>query len=147
MRFFTSKQGRAGGVDDVSIFYNWLCQILNHICRFEQIPDTFKHGIIIPAFKGKGRDPLLKISYRGVTLTSVTAKVLEVALTQRINPVLEDAGISQPIQTAYRKEVSCQDSIFAGTECNAAFVNGSDNVYTCFYDLDSAFDTVEFSVY
>ena len=149
------KRGRASGVDDVSpehlkfsgpIFCNWLCQILNHICTFKQIPDSFKHGIIIPAFKGKGRDPLLRKSYRGVTLTSVMAKVLEVALIQRINPVLEDAGIPQLTQTAYRKGVSCQDSISAGTECNATFVNGGDNVYTCFYDLHSAFDIVEFSV-
>ena len=73
-------------------------------------------------------------------------KVLEVTLIQRINPVLEDAGIPQLTQTAYRKGVSCQDSISAGTECNTTFVNGGDNVYTCFYDLASAFDTVEFSV-
>lgn len=53
------------------------------------------------------------------------AKVLEVALIQRINPVLEDAGIPQLTQTAYRKRVSCQDSIFAGTECNVTFVNGA----------------------
>ena len=124
----------------------WLCQILNHICKFEQIPDSFEHGIIIPAFKGKGRDPLLRKSYRGVTLTSVMAKVLKVALIQRTKPVLEDASIPQFTQTAYRKGVSCQNSIFAGTECNSTFVNGGDNVYTCFYNLDSAFDTVEFSV-
>ena len=149
------KQGRAGGADNVSpehlkfsgpIFRNCLCQILNHICKLEQIPDCFKHGIIIPAFKGKGRDPLLRKRYRGVALTSVLTKVFEVALIQRINPVLEDAGIPQLTQTAYRKGVSCQDSIFVGTECNSSFVNGGDNVYTCFYDLASAFDTVEFSV-
>ena len=67
------------------------------------------------------------------------------ALIQRINPVVEDASIPQLTQTAYRKGVFCQDSIFAGTECNATFANGGDNMYTCFYDLDSAFDTVQFS--
>ena len=43
----------------------WLCQVLNHICELWQIPPCFKQGIIIPAFKGKGCDPLLIKSYRG----------------------------------------------------------------------------------
>ena len=149
------RWGRAGGPDGVSpehlkhsgpVFQNWLCQIYNHICRLEQIPQCFKHGIVIPAFKGKGRDPLHMKSYRGVTLTSVIAKVLEIALIQRISPILDDMDIPQLTQTAYRRGASCQDSIFAGMEGIANFVNDKENVYTCFYDLASAFDTVEFSV-
>ena len=66
-------------------------------------------------------------------------KVLEVTLIQRINPVLEDAGIPQLTQMAYRKGVSCQDSIFVGTECNTTFVNGGDNVYTCFLRSSQCF--------
>ena len=74
------KRNHAGGPDALSpehlkysgpIFRNWLCQIYNHICHLERIPQCFKHGIVIPAYKGKGRDPLLKKSYRGITLTSV----------------------------------------------------------------------------
>ena len=95
------------------IFRNWLCQIYNHICHLERISQCFKHGIVIPAHKGKSRDPLLKKSYRGITLTSVLAKVLELVLMERISPLLEDAGVPQISQTAYKKEVSCQDSIFA----------------------------------
>ena len=125
------KQRRAGGPDGISpehlkfsgpIFQTWLCQIYNHICQLEQIPECFKRGIIIPAFKGKGRDPLLKKNYRGVTLTSVLAKVLEIAIMQRLEPILDDAGIPQTTQTAYRKGVSCQDSIFAGMETNTRFL-------------------------
>ena len=117
-----------------------------HICQLEQIPEYFKRGIIIPAFKGKGRDPLLKKNYRGVTLTSVLAKALEIAIMQRLEPILDDAGIPQTTQTAYRKGVSCQDSIFAGMETNTRFLLEKEKVYTCFYDLASTFDTVEFSV-
>ena len=96
------KHGRAGGPDGVSpehlrfssvIFQNWLCQIYNHICQLEQIPKCFKHGIIIPAFKGKGCDPLLKKNFKGIILTSVLAKVLEITIMQRISPILDD-GVS-----------------------------------------------------
>ena len=105
-----------------------------------------QHRIIIPAFKGKGRDPLLKKSYRGIILTSVLAKAFEIILLQQINPVLEDAGVPQIYQTAYREGISCQESIFAGQETLAKFTREGDNVYSCFYDLASAFDTVEFCV-
>ena len=64
---------------------------------------------------------------------------------ERISPLLEDAGVPQISQTAYKKGVSCQDSIFASQEANAKFISEGDNVYSCFYDLASAFDTVEFS--
>ena len=91
------KRNHAGGPDALSpehlkysgpIFRHWLCQIYNHICHLERIPQCFKHGIVIPSYKGKGRDPLLKKSYGGITLSSVLAKVLEVVLMERISPLL-----------------------------------------------------------
>ena len=65
---------------------------------------------------------------------------------QRITPILDVADIPQISQTAYRKGVSCQDCIFAGIKANTRFVIEKEKVYTCFYDLASAFDTVEFSI-
>ena len=106
----------------------------------------FKLGIVIPAFKGKGRDPLLIKSYRCITLTSVLAKVFEILLLNRMSPILEDAGVPQLTQTAYRKKISCSDSIFAGHEVISRFAKEGDHVYSCFYDLSNAFDTVEFCV-
>ena len=145
------KRNRAGGPDLISPEHLkfsgpdlriWLFQIYNHICQLERIPQCFKNE----AFKGKGRDPLLKKSYRGITLTSVLAKVFEIILLQRINPILEDAGVPQIYPTAYREGISCQVSIFAEQETNTKFTREGDNVYSCFYDLASAFDTVEFCV-
>ena len=125
------KSGRSGGFDGLSqehlkfsgpVFRNWLCQIYNQICLLEKIPKCFKHGIIIPAHKGNGRDLLLKKNNRGITLTCVMSKVFEIILKERISPVLDDAGISQVTQTAYRKGVGYQDSIFAGKESTDSFI-------------------------
>ena len=63
-----------------------------------------------------------------------------------MTPILEDAGVPQLTQTAYRKNVSCSDSIFAGHEVISKFAKEGDHVYSCFYDLTSALDTVEFCV-
>ena len=128
------------------IFVNWLCKIYNCICEIEEIPACFKQGIIIPIFKDEGRDPLLTKSYRGITLTSVLAKVFEILLLNRMNPIFDEAGVPQQTQTAYRKGVGCIDSIFAGKESISRLTAEGDCVYSCFYDLASAFDTIEFCV-
>lgn len=55
-----------------------------YISQLECI-QCFKKGIIIPVFKGKGRDPLEMKNYRGITLISLFAKVFEIVLVERIN--------------------------------------------------------------
>ena len=101
------KKNRAGGADNISpehlkfsgpVFRIWLCYIYNSICQLECIPQCFKDGVIIPVFKGKGKDPLQTKSYRGISLTSVLAKVFEIILSYRITPLLEAAKpLKQPI--------------------------------------------------
>ena len=58
----------------------WLSKIFNTIANLEAIPSIFKEDILIPIYKGKGKDPLIPTSYRGITLTSVFAKTLELLL-------------------------------------------------------------------
>ena len=102
------KLERSGGPDNFSpehlrfcgpVCTNWLCKAYNSICDLEQIPDCFKHGIIVPAFKGKGRDPLRVNSYRGITLTSVLAKVLEILLLNRMSVILDDSEVATTTNT------------------------------------------------
>ena len=82
-----------------------------------------------------------------VTLAAHACRLVDkIIINYRITPILETAGILQATQTAYKGGVSCTDFIFARTEALAKFKSQGDNVYLCFYDLASAFDTVEFSV-
>ena len=55
----------------------WLRNVLNAIVELEEVPSATKSGIIIPVYKGSGRDLVKTDSYRGVTLSSVLAKMLE----------------------------------------------------------------------
>ena len=49
--------------------------MLNALVEFDEVPSLLKAGIIIPVCKRHGRDPLKMNSYRGVTLSSVIAKL------------------------------------------------------------------------
>ena len=60
--------------------------------------------------------------------------------------VLADENIPQTTQTGFQKGVSCTDAIFSCLETISKYVREGDSVYSCFYDLASAFDTVEYPV-
>ena len=47
---------------------SWLLTILNCIVELEEVPRSMKMGLLSPVFKGRGRDPQLVDSYRGLLL-------------------------------------------------------------------------------
>ena len=149
------KRDSSAGPDQLSprhllhagpLFSTWLSKIYNAISNLEAIPSQFKNGILIPIYKGKGKDPLSPTSYRGITLTSVIAKTLEILLLDRMLPILGDRCIPQLTQTAYQCGVSCTDATFTCQEIISKFIREGDVVYSCFYNLAAAFDTVEYPV-
>ena len=112
----------------------WLLCIFTAILRFESIPPSLKLGVIIPVYKGKGCDPLDPNSYRGVTLSSVVSKCLEKVILHRMEIPFKEAGFPHSSQTAYQQT----------QEALLKFVREGDETYLCLYDLEKAFDSVEF---
>ena len=125
---------------------SWLLTILNCIVELEEVPRSMKMGLLSPVFKGRGRDPQLVDSYRGITVTSVIAKVLESLVRDRMGETLFEAGIPHLNQTAYRRHVGCAEALFVMQEVIARYVEEGSPVYLCLYDLQKAYDSVEFPV-
>lgn len=121
----TLKLGRSKGADGLNsehllhggaTLMLWLTKIFNAVISLEEVPTCFKEGVIIPVYKGKGKDPLLASSYRGITLSSIMAKTLEIVILKRMSPFLDEIGFPDVNQTAYQKGVSCTDAIFSTQE-------------------------------
>ena len=149
------KRGKAPGPDNVMSEHlleggvaviKWLTRIFNAIVSLEALPDSLKCGTIVPVYKGGGKDPLQPDSYRGITLSSVIAKVLETLLLNRLETILEEANIPHSNQSAYCKKVSCADAIFATQETIARYMGNGSRVFMCLYDLQKAFDSIEYPV-
>ena len=145
--------GGGGGADNLDpehlkyggyALHAWLLRIFTAILCLESIPPSLKLGVIIPLYKGKGRDPLDPNSYRGITLTSVLSKCLEKIVLHRMEIPVKEAGFPHSSQTAYQRSVSCADAIFSTQEALLKFVREGDDAYLCLYDLEKAFDTIEF---
>ena len=149
------KLGKAAGHDGVQakhlkyggpILRDWILQICNATAELECVPDSLKTGIITPVYKGGGKDPLNTNSYRGVTLTSVLAKVLESLILARLQCHLSGKGIPHLNQTAYCKGVFCAEAIFSTLEVLSVYSQHCEKLYMCFYDLQNAFDSVQYPV-
>ena len=149
------KLGKAAGHDGVqaehikyggSTLRNWILQICNAIIELECIPDSLKTGIITPIYKGGGKDPLDTNSHRGITLTSVFSKILESLILSRLQCHFMEKDIPHLNQTAYRRGVSCAEAIFSTLEVLSMYAQRSEKVYVCFYDLQKAFDSVQYPV-
>ena len=80
------------------------------------------------------------------TREEIVAKVLEFLCLDRLQMVFLEADLPHVNQTAYRKSVSCADAIFATQEVIARYLNSGSKVYMCLYDLQKAFDFVEYAV-
>ena len=108
-------------IEGGDVVTTWLTGILNAVIDLESVPDSLKRGVVVPVYKGSGKDPLQVESYRGVTLSSVVTKVLEFLVLERLQMVFLEASIPHPNQSAYRKRVSCADSIFATQEVSGKY--------------------------
>ena len=149
------NSGKACGPDGISAehlklggkpLHLWLLGIVNSIIDMEEIPLSFKLGSICPVYKGVGKDPLLPTNYRGITMTSMFSKVLENLILSRLEPTLTEKGFPHPNQSAFRRHTGCNDTIFASQELIARYINEGSTVHMCLFDLQKAFDSVEFPV-
>ena len=48
-----------------------------HAVELEVVPDILKRGLVVPVYKGDGKDPLWVDRHQDVILTSMVAKMLE----------------------------------------------------------------------
>ena len=71
---------------------------------------SFKVGVAVPVFEGKGLD-LLNLLWDN-SLSSIIAKSLEIAIQNRLKPILDDKPFPHYAQTVYKSEISWADAIF-----------------------------------
>jgi len=82
-----------------------------------------------------------------ITGLSTGYKVMELVILNQVQPILQEQGMPQQFQTAYCKKTSCADAIFANMESIMHYTNQGDRIFMCAYDLEKAFDTVEYAWY
>lgn len=143
-----TKNGKAAGFDKVypellthtgPKARKWLTQFYSDILHTGKLPKAFKNTKIIAILKpGKPAD--LTDSYRPIALLSVSLKILERLILNRINPAIEE-NIPRE-QAGFRKGRNCTDQILSLTNYIEDGYQKGLKTAVAFVDLQAAYDTV-----
>ena len=70
----------------------------------------------------------------------------ELVVLNRMSPTLDEIEFPDINQTAYQIDISCADAVFSTQEVLLNYISQGENPFLCFYDIEKAFDSVEFPV-
>ena len=142
------KRHKASGMDGIKAEYlidaedillEPLTVTFNHMLACG-VPHSWCSGVIHPIFKsGDANDPS---NYRGITVTSVLAKLFAMVLEARMSIWAEDHDLRADGQAGFRKDYRTTDNVFIMQAVIANAHKAKKKLYCCFVDFKKAFDSV-----
>jgi len=144
------KNGKASGPDGISnemikygqhVLIKPLTKLFNNVLANRIYPSKWAHGYISPIYKSG--NPLDPSNYRGITITSCVAKVLNSVLNNRLETYLTENDMIHESQIAFKKKSRTSDHMFIlRTLIEDRVKNDKKNLYACFVDFRKAFDSI-----
>jgi len=146
----TLKNGKSGSVDSLipemfKVCKNELapvlCILFNYIFNNNLYPEIWMKGIIVPVPK---KGDLNEVNnYRGVTLTSIFAKIFSIMIDIRLRKWADNNNILNNTQFGFVKGRSTVDCIFVLTSViNKVLRHENRKLYSSFIDFKKCFDYV-----
>ena len=77
-------------------------------------------------------------------MSSIWSKIIESVILTRMSNFLKELNLPDCLQTAYQKGLSCADAVFVTQEALLTHLREGGHPYLCLFDLEKAFDSVEF---
>ena len=119
---------------------NTFLGILNYFWN-SGLPDSWKSSIVIPIMK-HGKPPNSTSSYRPISLTNSSCKILERMISFRLKLHLEQNSLTNKFQSGFRSRFSTTDNIVRLENSIRLNTLKSKATLTVFLDLNQAFDSV-----
>ena len=120
-----------------------ICNLMFH--KWQMVPGIWKERIIRPLIKnGKKGDEMKHL--RPVSLTSYVGKILEKIMVFRLSTYVIRLRLIAPIHFAYLRGRSTTDCIVYMVDQIQRNLNRRWKTHTVYFDLSSAFDTVQHQV-
>lgn len=146
----TLKNKKASGFDSIlnemlksSQIYLVPCfqKLLNSTLNSGNFPKIWAKGYIVPLFKSGSKDD--PSNYRGITIGSCLGKLFVKILNIRLEKFLASRNIVKPEQIGFCKGKHTSDHhLVLRTLIEKYTQQGDKKFFTCFVDLQRAFDTV-----
>lgn len=118
-----------------------LRNIVQRICRGEEIPEGWKEGWICPIYKKE--DKQKAENYRRITLMDIGYKIFARIIEEKLRREIEKMEILPETQAGFRKKRSGIDNIYIlKTVAEKEINKKKGKFYVFFADLKAAFDNV-----
>ena len=145
-----SKKNKVPGLDGIvydilknQVAIKVLTYLFNYCFNNNLIPSMWKKSLINPIPKGGASDPRTPLSYRGISLLPVIAKLYTAGLSNRISSYLESNQILVNEQNGFHPDRLCLDHIYTLHTAARTRLNHYQNTYMTFIDFSKAFDYVQ----
>lgn len=146
------KNGKAAGSDGIpnelikyhdkrNELHKILADLFNKIMELNKWPKEWNVGIIQPIHK-KG-DASKPENYRGITLLPTVSKIMTKIITIRLQTWLEENNKISMFQAGFRQGYSTIDNVIVFNTIIERTINKKKReLYTCFVDFKTAFDSI-----
>ncbi|VDI31056.1 Hypothetical predicted protein, partial [Mytilus galloprovincialis] len=119
-----------------------ILRIFNEVIRFGRIPLCWKHGLLIPLFKGNRKSKQAPENYRPISLLPIMYKLFETILKKRLLTSLHNDLFPNSQQQGFLNGLSCITASFNFQETIYYLLELGCKLYVAFLDSSRAFDTV-----
>ena len=116
------------------------CAFINFVWERGSVPQHLKDASIVHLYKHKGNRCVCD-NHRGISLLSVTGKILARVIPNRLNISLSDLVLPET-QCGFRSGRGTVDMIFSLRQLQEKIREGNKELYIIFVDLAEALDTV-----
>ena len=112
--------------------------LFNSMLQHSYAPTDFLRGIITPIVKDSQGDLSDTSNYRGITLSTLPAKLFELALQAKISHLLH----TDELQFGFKRKTSTSHALFTLKSTIDHFNSHGSKVYVAFLDCTKAFDRI-----
>lgn len=119
---------------------NYLLDIYNKIWLNHDFPQEWRHANVVPIVK-PGKERHIPSSYRPISLTNCACKLMERIVNSRLNWLLTNRNLLNPVQCGSRKQHSILDHLVrASTFIQNGFIQRKHTI-AIFLDIKQAYDS------
>jgi hypothetical protein len=127
----------------VGVLEGPIAHLVNYSFNSGVVPESFKEGVIIPVYKGQGKNCAQAASYRPVSLLPTLSKVLEVVAKGSLEDHLAKINALPVTQFGFRRGRLCAMALATAHATWLGAAEAGKIIGVLAFDLSVAFDTLD----